>query len=120
MNDNSTLNVLKSRIMQALTDELSPMFNNDTKVFSEICVDMIQLYARKNNDYGNSFDKGMTDIGPAYGIGRLYDKMNRIVNLSKTGAKQLVLDESKMDTLQDLACYAIMTLAYYKKKPTNV
>lgn len=68
---------------------------------------MTTLYAKKNHDYGNSFNKGMNTIGMSYGIGRLYDKMNRIITLSKVKAE--VDDESIQDTLLDLACYAVMT-----------
>ena len=79
----------------------------DVNRFAKTCADMVQLYAKKNHDYGNSFDKGMDNIGMAYGIGRLYDKMNRIITLSKVKAE--VNDESIQDTLLDLACYAVMT-----------
>lgn len=80
------------------------------------CVD---LYAKKNYDYGNSFDKGMSTIGMAYGVGRLYDKMNRLITLSNPNQKQQVNDESIDDTLRDLACYSIMMLAYRKKEIEN-
>lgn len=86
------------------------LITDDVINFANTCSDMIQLYAKKNHDYGNSFNKGMNDIGMAYGIGRLYDKMNRIVTLSKTNIE--VKDESIKDTLIDLACYSIMTLNY--------
>lgn len=81
----------------------------DTEVnkFALTCANMVKLYVKKNHDYGNSFNKGMDTIGMAYGIGRLYDKMNRIVTLSKVKAE--VNDESIQDTLLDLACYAVMT-----------
>lgn len=88
------------------------LITDDVINFASTCSDMIQLYAKKNHDYGNSFNKGMSDIGMAYGIGRLYDKMNRIITLSKTKAE--VNDESIKDTLTDLGCYSIMTLSYLK------
>ena len=79
----------------------------------------IDLYAEKNHDYGNSFDKGMSTIGMAYGVGRLYDKMNRLITLSNPNQKRQVNDESIDDTLRDLACYSIMMLAYRKKEIEN-
>lgn len=82
----------------------------EVKEFTEECVKMIELYAKKNHDYGNSFEQGMNTIGPAYGIGRLYDKMNRIITLSKVKAE--ITDESIEDTVRDLACYAVMTSCY--------
>lgn len=74
----------------------------------------VELYSRKNHDYGNSFDKGMDNIGMAYGVGRIYDKMNRLITLTKKEAQ--VKDESIDDTLRDLACYSMMMLAYRKRQ----
>ena len=74
----------------------------------------VELYSRKNYDYGNSFDKGMDNIGIAYGVGRIYDKMNRLITLTKKEAQ--VKDESIDDTLRDLACYSMMMLAYRKRQ----
>lgn len=82
----------------------------EVKEFTDECVKMIELYAKKNHDYGNSFEQGMNTIGPAYGIGRLYDKINRIITLSKVKAE--ITDESIEDTVRDLACYAVMTSCY--------
>ena len=99
------------------------------EIADEICTDEVKnfifeahrcvdLYAKKNHDYGNSFDKGMDTIGPSYGIGRIFDKMNRLVNLTN-GKEQQVKDESIDDTLRDLACYSIMMLTYRKKEIEN-
>ena len=90
------------------------LVTEDVSNFAKTCSDMTNLYAKKNHDYGNSFNKGMETIGMAYGIGRLYDKMNRIITLSKVKAE--VNDENIQDTLIDLACYSVMTLNYLKGK----
>ena len=74
----------------------------------------VELYSKKNHDYGNSFDKGMDNIGIAYCVGRIYDKMNRLITLTKKEAQ--VKDESVDDTLRDLACYSMMMLAYRKRQ----
>ena len=74
----------------------------------------VELYSKKNHDYGNSFDKGMDNIGIVYGVGRIYDKMNRLITLTKKEAQ--VKDESVDDTLRDLACYSMMMLAYRKRQ----
>ena len=74
----------------------------------------VELYSRKNHDYGNSFDKGIDNIGMAYGVGRIYNKMNRLITLTKKEAQ--VKDESIDDTLRDLACYSMMMLAYRKRQ----
>ena len=95
------------------------------RIEAELCTDeviqfaneakqCVELYYKKNHDYGNSFDKGMDNIGIAYGVGRIYDKMNRLVTLTKKEAQ--VKDESIDDTLRDLACYSMMMLAYRKRQ----
>lgn len=85
--------------------------------FLEECVKMIQLYAKKNHDYGNSFTQGMNVIGLPYGVGRMYDKMNRIITLLKV--KECVTDESIKDTIQDLACYSVMTSVHLNNQTKN-
>lgn len=89
------------------------LITDDVKAFVDVCFDAIDLYAKKNHDYGNSFNKGMEAIGDAYGVGRIFDKSNRLVSLcnKENSAK---VDESYDDTLMDLACYSIMMLAYRK------
>jgi hypothetical protein len=92
------------------------------KDFFDECVSMTQLYAKKNHDYGDSFNNGMDAIGLSYGVGRLFDKMNRILTLTKV--KPEITDESIIDTVKDLACYAVMTSVYlnYERKiqKTNI
>ena len=103
----------KPKVNDFIVSVESNLCDNNVINFAETATDMIQLYAKKNHDYGNSFEKGMEVIGIPYGIGRLYDKMNRIITLSKVKAE--VNDESMLDTLIDLACYAVMTYNYLVK-----
>ena len=103
------------------------MLNVTIQIQDELCTDEVlqfaeeakqctELYSKKNHDYGNSFDKGMDTIGMAYGVGRIYDKVNRLVTLSKDAETAIaVTDESIEDTVKDLACYSIMTLCYIKR-----
>lgn len=76
-----------------------------------VCSTAAQLYARKNHDYGNSFKEGLEKIGLSYGVGRLFDKTNRLVNLSKNNNPNY---ESIDDTILDLTCYSIMLYAAIK------
>ena len=92
------------------------LWTEDVENFSNKAKECIELYAKKNHDYGNSFEKGCNDIGQAYALGRLYDKMNRLVNVSRNESE--VKDESVEDTLKDLACYSLMYLAYLDKTRT--
>lgn len=75
----------------------------------ELCDKIHSLYKKKNHDYGDSFGQSFRDFGPLAGLIRMEDKFNRLKTLVR-GEDQQVEDESIMDTLMDLANYAIMTL----------
>lgn len=83
------------------------MVNNDR--FPEICGEMMNLYAKKNQDYGDSFHKSYLEYGMIMPLIRLEDKLNRLKSLTKNGAAK-VEGESLRDTLLDLANYSIMTI----------
>jgi len=76
----------------------------------------LQLFTKKNNDYGNSFETyGLIGI-----LVRMQDKINRC--LSVTNKCILLVDETLMDTLLDLHNYAamgIMFLDYDKEVDEN-
>ena len=77
----------------------------------EICKTLNDIYRRKNSDYGDSFGETYRKLGIISAVTRLTDKYNRLVSLStKSKSEQLVNDESIMDTLYDMANYAIMTI----------
>ena len=102
---------------KTVTDIEVPIELVDDKVeaFASIVKEMTELYAKKNHDYGNSFDEGCDKIGTGYPLGRLLDKMNRLIAcMSKEDKMQI--NESIEDTLKDLACYSVMTLSYLKRK----
>ena len=75
----------------------------------QICDGLNLLYVRKNHDYGDSFHISYEEEGMAMPRIRLGDKFNRFKTLSRT-TQQRVNDESIIDTLIDLANYAIMTV----------
>ena len=85
------------------------------ETFAHIVKEMTELYAKKNHDYGNSFDEGCDKIGVGYPLGRLLDKMNRLIACMGKEDKMQV-NESIEDTLTDLACYSVMTLSYLRRK----
>ena len=73
--------------------------------------------AKKNADYGNAFNKGCDKLGYRYGLARMYDKANRLVHLIEDDFNGYnnapnVEDESMFDTIQDLANYCNMLLAW--------
>ena len=81
--------------------------------FGDICASMIELHDKKNADYGDAFTKSMDIFGSTYLVSRLHDKVQRLINFS-LGAEFQVKDETILDTLMDLACYAIMGIEYYQ------
>ena len=91
------------------------LVDDKVETFSKIVTEMTELYAKKNHDYGNSFDEGCDKIGTGYPLGRLLDKMNRLIACMGKEDKMQV-NESIEDTLTDLACYSVMTLSYLKRK----
>lgn len=77
---------------------------------------MLSLMAKKNADYGNAFNKGCDKLGYRYGLARMYDKANRLIHLIEDDfqgySNPNVEDESMFDTIQDLANYCNMLLAW--------
>lgn len=68
-----------------------------------IQAEALELFARKNADYGDSFSTyGIIGI-----LIRIQDKITRALSISSSGI-QLVEDESMSDTLMDLHNYAAM------------
>ena len=91
------------------------LVDEQVEAFASIVKEMTELYAKKNHDYGNSFDEGCNKIGTGYPLSRLLDKMNRLIAcMGKEDEMQV--NESIEDTLKDLACYSVMTLSYLKRK----
>ena len=87
-----------------------PAKNNNVAHHKAICTELSELYARKNNDYGDAFHLSFIEEGMAMARIRLGDKLDRFKTLTKDPDSQNVKDESVRDTLIDLANYAIMTV----------
>ena len=79
--------------------------------FHEIVNSMANLYAKKNENYGDSFGQLYKDLGPISGLVPLHNKLDRLTNLIKGGRNDF---ESIEDTIRDLACYAVMLLIEYE------
>ena len=82
--------------------------------FAELCIAMTQTYDRKNTDYGDSFSRSVQRYGKIAALTRMSDKWNRLENLMLSNDAK-VKDESVIDTLIDLASYALMTVMELKK-----
>ncbi len=72
----------------------------------KLCMFLNDLYEQKNEAYGNSFSRTYEEYGPTMLCIRLDDKLNRAKQLLLKGAEEN--DETVIDTLLDLANYAIM------------
>lgn len=74
-----------------------------------ICRDLTGLYEKKNHDYGGSFHRSFQEYGLIMPCIRLEDKLSRLKALARDPDRR-VADESILDTLMDLANYAIMAI----------
>ena len=73
--------------------------------FSEIQRNALEVFKKKNADYGDAFAKhGLVGV-----LIRVEDKIQRALSISKSGVT-LVDSESLRDTLLDLHNYAAMAL----------
>ena len=77
--------------------------------FSYILNDSADTVERKNHDYGSSFANIRDKYGPIAFHVRIADKLARITQLNKSEAK---VDESILDTLQDIIGYCTLEIAY--------
>jgi len=86
--------------------------------YKDITDIMNATYLKKNNDYGNSFDKSIDKYGVIAALVRMSDKWERLNNLL-LHTKSEVTDESIEDTLIDLASYSVMLTLYLKNNKNN-
>ena len=84
--------------------------NGNEARFKKVTKEMLDLYSRKNTDYGGSFDESLDDDGLLVAKIRMKDKLNRFSQLIDND--RLVENETISDTLIDLANYSIMTLMW--------
>ena len=78
---------------------------NRVEQMKEVQQEALNLFKRKNADYGDSF----ATFGPIGVIVRMQDKINRLISVSNTNIN-CVKDESLRDTLIDLHNYSAMAI----------
>jgi len=84
---------------------------NRIEQMKEIQSNALELFKKKNTDYGDAFAKyGVIGV-----IMRIEDKIQRSVCITKNGVN-LVDDEGIKDTLLDLHNYAAMALMLLNEK----
>lgn len=81
--------------------------NTNTRVLQmkAIHAETLELFKRKNNDYGDAF----AEYGTIGVLVRMGDKIKRLQQITKTQI-QLVNDEKIRDTLLDLHNYSAMAI----------
>jgi hypothetical protein len=94
-----------------IEEEIKP---SNVKRFELLGAEKALLFAKKNKDYGNSFDKSLDEDGLLVAKIRMMDKMLRFAQLIKNPAE--VTDEKIRDTLIDLSNYADMTIMWMDAK----
>jgi hypothetical protein len=78
---------------------------NRVEQMKKIQQEALELFTRKNIDYGDAF----AEFGVIGVLMRIEDKLKRSVSITKNGVN-LVSDEKIRDTLIDLHNYAAMAL----------
>ena len=90
-------NTLRRIKMQEMIDRVKQM--------AKVQAECLELFKRKNQDYGDSF----ADYGVVCVLVRMGDKLKRYVSVSNNGVS-LVNDEALSDTLKDLHNYSAMAI----------
>ena len=80
--------------------------------FRSISEELVNLYEKKNKDYGNAFGETLYKAGIGYAVGTLLVKANRFASIVQN--PKSINFEGMEDTLMDIANYAIMTLVEMK------
>lgn len=93
-----------------MTDKLTP------KSMENQYEHQLEVFKRKNHDYGNSFEKSLDTFGLVAGIVRMNDKFERLVSLNDPSKDAQIASESLTDTLEDLSNYAAMAACWLKGK----
>ena len=118
----SNYNKLENNIMDTKTSIIHDNYNECmTEEFArrvrdheDICNYLHDLYIRKNRDYGSSVTDTFNKYGLVSFLVRIEDKLNRVRTLNERGRAK-VTDESLMDTLYDLANYAMLAIIELKE-----
>jgi len=87
---------------------------NRVEKFKRIQNNGLELFKKKNADYGNAFEQ----YGTLGVLTRIQDKLQRYVSITSKSV-QLVDDESLQDTLIDLHNYAAMGILLYNEQIKN-
>lgn len=83
---------------------------------NEACIELANVLKQKNKKYGDSFTKTADEYGNAVLLLRIQDKLNRLKQILILNESADNTGESELDTLLDLAGYAILGKIYLEEK----
>ena len=108
---------VKMRTLNNCVDD--SLIDENVVSFRDIQDKLVNIYAKKNHDYSDSFNKGCNELGVGYAFSRIFDKTKRFQTLAKgimnNNLSIEVQDETIEDTIMDLANYCMMYLAWRDK-----
>lgn len=108
---------VKMRTLNNCVDD--SLIDENVVSFRDIQDKLVNIYAKKNHDYGDSFNEGCNKLGVGYAFSRIFDKTKRFQTLAKgimnNNLSIEVQDETMEDTIMDLANYCMMYLAWRNK-----
>lgn len=108
---------VKMRTLNNCVDD--SLIDENVVSFRAIQDKLVNIYAKKNHDYGDSFNEGCNELGVGYAFSRIFDKTKRFQTLAKgimnNNLSIEVQDETMEDTIMDLANYCVMYLAWRDK-----
>lgn len=108
---------VKMRTLNNCVDD--SLIDENVVSFRAIQDKLANIYAKKNHDYGDSFNEGCNELGVGYAFSRIFDKTKRFQTLAKgimnNNLSIEVQDETIEDTIMDLANYCMMYLAWRDK-----
>ena len=84
--------------------------------FEMVTAEMLNMYQRKNADYGNSFAETTREFGFIPAVARINDKLKRVKNMVKGQEMNIIKDESLRDNLMDIANYCVLTIIELDKQ----
>ena len=112
--ENNIMDTKTSIIPDNSSECMTEEFARRVRDHEDICNYLHDLYIRKNRDYGSSVTDTFNKYGLVSFLVRIEDKLNRVRTLNEKGRAK-VTDESLMDTLYDLANYAMLAIIELKE-----
>lgn len=104
-----TMRTLNNCVNESLIDDNVKAFRNTQDM-------LVEIYAKKNHDYGDCFNEACNELGVGYAFSRIYDKTKRFQTLAKNimnnSASVEIKEETIEDTIMDLANYCMMYLTW--------